>query len=79
MKMKNTTIQINITRNGGQSEEEIVTRLTPGSYDVLIFDWEEDGSITTTPSHQVHHIHVTGQADASTLSSVPTTAGRWIL
>ena len=62
----NIPIQVSITRSGNHTAKEIVTGLAPGSYEVRIFDWEEDGSIATTSSHQ-DHVQVT---------SVPTTAGR---
>ena len=75
MKIRNTAIQTNITRSGNQTEEEIVTGLAPGSYKIQIFDWEEDGSIATTSSHQ-DHVQVTGMVDSSTPTSVTTTAGR---
>ena len=39
MKIRNTTVQINKTRSGNLTEEQIVTGLTPSSYEVLIFDY----------------------------------------
>jgi len=78
MKIRKTTVQVNKTRSGNLTEEQIVTGLTPGSYEVLIFDWEEDGSIATTPSH-LDHVHLTGPADSSTPTSVSTTTGRRFL
>ena len=69
---------MNITRSGSplsHTAEQTVTGLTPGSYKVLIFDWERDGSLSSTPSH-VGHVNVTAfdlEVDTSTTSAPPTT------
>ena len=69
---------MNITRSGSplsNSAEQAVTGLTLGSYEVLIFDWERDGSLSSTPSH-VGHVNVTAfdlEVDTSTTSAPPTT------
>ena len=71
---KITSSSVNITRSGSsqsQVAEQTVTQLTPGSYEVLIFDWERDGSLASTPSY-VGNVTIT--ADPSNPSSVsPTT------
>ena len=63
IEIRNSSIQItqNITKvDDPQSHtaEQTVTGLTPGSYEVLIFDWERDGSFASTPSY-TGHISVT--------------------
>ena len=65
-----------------QIVEQTVTGLTPGSYEVFIFDWERDGSLSSTPSY-VGHVIVTPLEPAvftstktpelDLLSSVPST------
>ena len=62
MEIKNSCIQMNITRSGRpllQIAEQTVTGLTLGRYKVFIFDWERDGSVASTPSY-VGHVNVTG-------------------
>jgi len=72
-----TAIRINVPRLSGdpplQTAEQTVIDITPGSYAVLIFDWERDGSFSSTPSY-VDHVNVTGP-DVLT-SSMPPTIGR---
>ena len=54
MEIRNSSIQRNITRSGSplsNTAEQTVYGLTPGSYEVLIFDWERDGTFASTPSH----------------------------
>ena len=65
-----------------QIAEQTVTGLTPGSYEVFIFDWERDDSLSSTPSY-VGHVTVTPLEPAvftstktpelDLLSSVPST------
>jgi len=78
VKIGNTTIPIMKPSDANRTVNKTMTGLTPGSYEVLIFDWEEDGSIATTPSH-LDHVHLTGPADSSTPTSVSTTTGRRFL
>ena len=76
---------MNIMRSGSplsQIAERTVTGLTPGSYEVFIFDWERDGSVASTPSY-VGHVTVTPleptvftstkTPELDPLSSVPST------
>ena len=84
----NSSIQMNITRSGSplsHTAEQTVTGLTPGSYEVVVFDWERDGSLSSTPSYvgnatvtpsYVGHVNVTEQPDL--LSSVPPTARKFL-
>ena len=75
---KITSFSMNITRSGSplsDSAEQTVTGFAPGSYEVLIFDWERDGSLSSTPSY-VGHVNVTAfdlEVDTSTTSAPPTT------
>ena len=74
LEIRNSSIQRNITRSGSplsQIAEQTVTGLTPGSYEVFIFDWERDGSVASTSSY-VGHVNVTGP-EPDLLSSVPPT------
>ena len=83
VEIRNSSIQMNIMRSGSplsHTAEQTVTGLTPGSYEVFIFDWERDGSLSSTPSYvghvnvtssYVNHVNVTEQPDL--LSSVPPT------
>ena len=74
VEIRNSSIQMNITRSGSplsQIAEQTVTGLSPGSYEVHIFDWERDGSVASTPSY-VGHVNVTGH-EPELLSSVPPT------
>ena len=74
VEIRNSSIKINITRSSSlqsQTAEQTVTGLAPGSYEVLIFDWERDGSVSSTPSY-VGHVNVTA-LDTSTTSVPPTT------
>ena len=77
MTIGKTAIRINVPRLSGdpplQTAEQTVIDITPGSYEVLIFDWERDGSFSSTPSY-VDHVNVTGP-DILT-SSMPPTIGR---
>ena len=72
-------ITMNITRSGSplsQIAEQTVSGLAPGSYEVLIFDMESDGSVHCTPSY-VGHVIVSDNATLSTITSAtPTTKGR---
>ena len=78
---KITSFSMNMMRSGNplsHTAEQTVTRLTPGSYEVLIFDWERDGSLSSTPSY-VGHVNVTAfdhEVDTSTTSAPPTTRSR---
>ena len=75
VEVRNSSIQMNITRNGSplsHTAEQTINRLTPGNYEVLIFDWERDGTFASTPSHK-SHVNVT-ELDHLT-SILPTTAG----
>lgn len=47
---------MNISRSG-DSQSQTVT-IVPGSYEVLIFDWEKNGSVASTPSY-VGRVNVT--------------------
>ena len=74
MEIRNSSIQMNIARSGSplsQIAEQTINKLTPGSYEVLIFDWERDGTFASTPSHKIH-VNVT-ELDHLT-SILPTTA-----
>ena len=53
------------------SAEWTVTGLAPESYEVLIFDWESDGSVSSTPSYG-GHVNMTGP-EPELLSSVSPT------
>ena len=73
MEIRNSSIQMNITRSGSPLShiaEQTVTGLALGSYEVLIFDWERDGSLSPTPSY-VGHVNVSETAVFPT--SVPPT------
>ena len=70
-------ITMNITRSGSplsQIAKQTVTGLTPGSYEVFIFDWESDDSVASTPSYVI----VTDTATVGTTSTTSTTKGRRI-
>ena len=75
---KITSFSMNMTRSGNplsHTAEQTVTGLTLGSYEVFIFDWERDGSLSSTPSY-VSHVNVTAfdlEVDTSTTSAPPTT------
>ena len=77
MQIRNLSIQRNISRSGNSlSAEQTVTGLIPGSHEVLIFDWERNGSLSSTPSY-VGRVNVTAlDVDTSTTSAPPTTTGR---
>ena len=47
---------MNISRSD-DSQSQTVT-IAPGSYEVLIFDWEKNGSVASTPSY-VGRVNVT--------------------
>ena len=78
---KITSFSMNMTRSGNplsRTAEQTVTGLTLGSYKVLIFDWERNGSLSSTPSY-VGHVNVTAfdlEVDTSTTSAPPTTTSR---
>ena len=68
MEIRNSSIQINITRSGNplsHTAEQTVTGVTPGSYEVFVFDWESDGSFASMPSH-------TGLVNVTELAVFPT-------
>ena len=74
----NSSIQMNVTRSGrplSNSAEQTVTGLTPGSYEVLIFDLESDGSFSPTPSN-VGHVNVSETAVFPTSVPPTETTGR---
>ena len=53
----NSFIEMNITRNNdslSHTAEQTATGLTPGSYEVRVFDWEKDGSLSFIPSYVGH-------------------------
>ena len=79
VEIRNSSIEVNITRNGSplsDTAEQTVAGLKPGSYEVLIFDWERDGSLSSTPSY-TGHVNVTAlDVDTSTISAPPTTTSR---
>ena len=86
MKIRNSSIykivspSMNITRSGDPQShiaEQTMTGLAPGSYEVLIFDWESNDSVPSTPSY-VGHVIVTDTATVSTASATLTTKGRRI-
>ena len=62
VKIRNSVINIsdtfvNRSRSGdslSHTAEQTVTEIAPGSYEVLIFDWEGNGSVASTPSHEGH-------------------------
>ena len=70
VKIRNSSTEVNITRSGNTAEQT-VTGLTPGSYEVFIFDWERDGSLSSTPSY-VGNVTAL-DVDTSTTSAPPTT------
>ena len=78
VEIRNSSIEVNITKSGdpqSHTAEQTVTALTPGSYEVFIFDWERDGSLSSTPSY-MGHVNVTAldhEVDTSTTSAPPTT------
>ena len=76
MKISNSSVQININRNGdsqSHTPEQTVTVLaSERSYEVLVFDWESDGSVASSPSY-VGHVNVSAP---EVLSSVPPTTGK---
>ena len=75
MEIRNSFIQVYITRSGNplsQTAEQTVPALNPGSYEVLIFDWERDGSVASTPSY-VGHVNITSPEPAVFTTSAPPT------
>ena len=63
-----------ITKSGSPQShiaEGTVTGLTPGSYEVLIFDWERDGSVASIPSY-VGHVNVTESTTVVTTTATLT-------
>ena len=78
MEIGNSSIQMNVTRSGSplsNTAEQTVTGLTPGSYEVVIFDWESDGSLSPTPSY-VGHVNVSETAVFPTSVPPTETTGR---
>ena len=67
---------MNISRSGNplsNTAGQTVTGLIPGSHEVLIFDWERNGSLSSTPSY-VGRVNVTAlDVDTSATSAPPTT------
>ena len=82
MEIRNSSIEVNITRSGrplSHTAEKTVTGLAQGSYEVLIYDWESDGSLSSSPSYTAH-TNVSGPALPTSVSinevnnsSAPTT------
>ena len=73
---KVTSSSINITRSGNplsHTTEQTVTGLIPGSYEMLVFDWEKDGSVASTPSY-VGHANISKPVAFNT--SAPPTVGK---
>ena len=62
VKIRNSSVNIsdtsiNISRSGdsqSHTAEQTVTEIAPGGYEVLIFDWEKNGSVASTPSYEGH-------------------------
>ena len=82
MEITNISLNIteNITRSGSplsQIAEQTVAGLAPGSYKVLIFDWESNDSFAFKPSYE-NHVIVTDTVTVGTTSATPTTKGRRI-
>ena len=76
MEIRNSSIQRNITRSGSpllQIAEQTVTGLPPGNYELLIFDWERDGSVSSTPSY-VGHVNVTEPNILTSVTPATTTS-----
>ena len=75
-----TSSSMNITRSGSPlslTAERTILKHALGSYKILIFDWESDDSLASTPSY-VGHINVTDSTTVGTTSATPTTKGRRI-
>ena len=75
MEIRNSSIQMNIARSGSplsQIAEQTVTGLTPGSYEVFIFDWERDDSVASTPSYK-GDVNVTGPNFLTVVNSTAST------
>ena len=56
----NSSIQIKIAKSGSplsHTAQLTLTGVAPGYYEVFIFDWERDGSVSSTPSY-VGHINI---------------------
>ena len=72
VEIRNSSIQRNIAR---RQSEQTVAGLTPGSYEVFVFDWESDDTFPSTPSY-VGHIIVTNHLTHVNISEVdnPTTS-----
>ena len=64
VEIRNSSIEVNITRSGRPLS---VTGLAQGSYEVLIYDWESDGSLSSTPSYTAH-TNVSGPALPTSVS-----------
>ena len=75
VKIQNFSININDTSmnisRSGDSQSQTVT-IAPGSYEVLIFDWEKNGSVASTPSY-VGHVNVTDIPITNSFSPTMTT------
>ena len=64
---------INVTRSGdpqSHTAKQTMSGLAPGSYEVLVFDWERDGSVASTPSY-VGHANISEPVTVNT-STTPT-------
>ena len=75
---KITISSINITRSGSQQSrtaEQTMTGLTQGKYEVLIFDWESNGSLASTPSYE-GNIRVNKPASVTTSVSPTKTPSK---
>ena len=74
---KISTFLMNVTRNGNPlshtAEQTTVTGLTPGSYEVFVFDWERYGSVASTPSY-VGHANISEPVTVNT--STPPAVGK---
>ena len=84
VEIRNSSVSdLNISRSGSppsRTAKQTVTGLTPGSYEVFIFDWESDDSFSPTPSN-VSYANVTGfltlntsEVDNSSALPMPVTA-----
>ena len=78
VEIRNSSIKMNITRHSSplsRIAEQTMTGLVPGSYEVFIFDWENNGSVSYTPSY-VGHVNVTEFASVATSVSLTKTPSR---
>ena len=77
VEIRNSSIQMNIMRSDNPlsyTAEQTIGGLTPGSYEVFVFDWESDDTFPSVPSY-VGHVNVT-ERTISTTSFPQTTTGR---